>query len=783
MRELFLRANASYTLSLPGTFVSRLSFYLKEAGRLSVAGFGSYLLSPGWQDIPINASPTELQITAPQDISLGGFRVLGRQTVLSAPSSFGGLFSAVYPTAQSLYSAYIAFPPTEPVSEILLPGVEKCRVRAMYNSSGAVHRRGKPGMQYQSLENFPLPSGDPASCVFTYSGSNVSLNGVLLPPATALAPAAYSYPENTVKIGSEEVAVDVGWSDGVTVQAQGASAEVEKFQLVLQGGEAPYIEYDPSLGMWLAGYSPEDFSDLAFLPLSPWQDCYGVVPLPSAFFGGVFRLDFTDLPAGVTAGQEELAFEMYEAKAAAINPAPTSALAPAPSKPAPVGSPSPRILPASILEKPESRFDSPKIATPFFSTGGAGAVFANGNSFTGSSLSSLAMSFATLSSDCSGLSGLTSAYQGFTGSVDLSRMGYSVAISGVEGAKQSGGGASVYIDPFLLNGKTVSFPYPFKCVRLSGVSGLPPTGWMSSYPLLLDKTLQPQNPYAETSELDAFWSDPSVSWSSSSASWGMLNPNLSFSGTPDLLQPYWTISSKIRQSASLGSHGFQGRLCGFRLSYLLSPGSQASLLFSSSLAPYPLTADGVLHTLLIPPYRLDPTQPAAAILDILGEIRLYKAEFLEGGWSIGVTLDNGWRECLDPIFKGDGAYLNLSYWTKALTFDLLLFDSSTPPSPFTLQACLRPDITASEEEAFEPYYAVFFQIPNEIAGFFQVQALGMTDLGSLAPIPPQCLSFAITEDPEGAFSYFGDGWFYCSKQGARAKVEAEYGGQSYTVSL
>jgi hypothetical protein len=441
------------------------------------------------------------------------------------------------------------------------------------------------------------------------------------------------------------------------------------------------------------------------------------------------------------------------------------------------------ILSAPSTVKTEERRQAQKLSTPFFSTTGAGAVFSNGNAFTGSSISPLSMDFPTLPADTS--SPLLSGYQGFTGKVGLSKMGYSVAAADVECEQDSFPvqGNSAYIDPWLLNGKTVTFAYPFQCVsaRPLAPSASLPSGYLASYPVPLDRTPQPENVYAITPSLDAFWSDPAVEWSSASAAWGMDNPNLSFSYQPDLQSPYATYRAAKQTTLPLGARDAGKRPCGFSCLYLLSPSSTAQLIFNGT--PHPLLADGSMHQLSIPPSILKGDNfTATASLLLTGEIRLYAAAFNEGCWSIGVTLDNGYRAVLDPIFEG--RTVNLGYWTTSLTFDVTGYGPQLPAG-FSLNAFLRPDIDPKEEAQFEPYQYLFFSGANAHGtGFWQVQASGLDmNTGALIPLPSCLVRYAITSDPQNAFSYFGDGWFYCSKEGATGTAQAFYGGSSYPVSI
>ena len=773
LRDLFLEAGTTYTLSLPGTFVSRLSFYLTEKAELAVEGYGSFSLVPGWNDIPINSNPSQLRLTPSSDCALSRFSVQGMTTSPSSPFAPNALYSAVYPASSALFTAYLIPSPYSATDAISLEGMGRCRVKASWCADGDVKKISQPTAQYPALTDFPLPKMI-SSCALSYSGQ-CSLNGVQLPSASF---ATYSFPENKVQAGSQSAEALIPWGGGVSIELGNSASAISSFTLTLDGDDQPYILYSSEKAMYLAGYTPSDFAPLTFLPVTGWQDCLDEIRLPSSFFGGVFRLDFTDLPSGITAVQEELAFEMFDRESSSINPAPSPYAAQ--PKPQPTSTPSPMILSAPPTVKTEERRQAQKLSTPFFSTNGAGAVFSNGNAFTGPSISSLSMDLPSLPADTS--SPLSPSYQGFTGKVGLSKMGYSVAAADVECERDSFPvqGNTVYIDPWLLNGKTVTFAYPFQCVSLAPSASLP-SGYLSSFPIPLDRTAQPENVYAITPSLDAFWSDPAVEWSSAEAAWGMDNPNLAFSYQPDLQSPYAIYKATKQTTLPLGARGAGKRPCGFSLSYLLSTGSSAQLVFNGS--PHPLLADGSMHTLSIPPAILKGDDlTATASLLLAGEIRLYAAAFQEGCWSIGVTLDNGYRAVLDPIFMG--RTVNLGYWTTSLTFDVTGYGPQLP-SGFDLNASLRPDIDPAEENQFEPYQYLFFAGSNAHGtGFWQVEASGIDmNTGAIVSLPPQLFRYAITSDPQNAFSYFGDGWFYCSKEGATGEAEAYYGGSSYPVSI
>lgn len=745
-------------------------------GRLSLSSVGSYEIKAGFNEIPVHMELSSLSLqfasTGHLNAVLSHFEVIGRQSSVSvnAPND---LFSAVYPASNALFTAWLIPSPYEPVNAITLQGVPKCKARAYYNASSDIKKQSAPTMRYAQIEDFPLPKSV-SSCSLSYTGS-CSLNGVAL-PSSLQGEAVYEFPQNEVQIGSQTVAADVPWNGDVSLQCDGVSA----FSLTLDGDDVPYILYSPSNGGFLAGYSPSDFAPLTFLPVTQWQDVYGQLALPSAFYGGVFKIDFTDLPSGITASQEELAFQIFDMEEKPVRQISST---PKPAKPEIGGLGSPMVLTSAPVKKPSEAAPTYSSHTPFFSNSGAGIVYPGGNAFTGATIAHFDASFISLGADIS--SSLSSAYQGFTGELALSRMGYSIAAENVQGESDDYPieGNTVYIDPSFLNGKTVEFAYPFKSIQLApGQSEL--AGYLSTFPIPLDTHPTPENIYAATPDLDVFWSDPNAEWSAADKSWGMDNPNLKYSHTPDLVQPYMTLSSAKQATVTLGVHNSGRRPVGCQVQYQIAPnaGNSASLVFSQQ-APVPLIADGQIHTCDIAPTL--PLQSTAELgIDLIGEIRIYEAMFTEGNWSLYATTGAGYRISLNPLLRG--AIVNLAYWTQSLTFDLVNYGSSPSlPGGFTLQANLDPEITLAEEAEYSPYSYIFFSNTSpDAAGFFQVQAQGIDmDTGSLIPLSPDLVRFELSSAALEDFSYFGGGWFYCASPEATATVTAWYGGQSYPISL
>ena len=747
-----------------------------KEGRLTLSSVGSYDVKAGFNEIPVHMelSSLSLQFASEGHLNavLSHFEVIGRQSSVSvnAPND---LFSAVYPASNALFTAWFIPSPYDPVNAITLRGVPKCKARAYYNASSDIKKQSAPTMRHAQMESFPLPK-HVGSCSLSYTGS-CSLNGVSLPVSNQGA-ATYSFPANEVQIGSQAVEVIVPWGGGVTLQCDG----IVSFSLTLAGDDMPYILYSPSNGDFLAGYSPSDFGDLAFLPVTQWQDVYGALALPSAFYGGVFKIDFTDLPSGITTSQEELAFQIFDMEE---KPVRQISSAPKPAKPEIGGLGSPMVLTSAPVEKPSETAPTYSSHTPFFSNSGAGIVYPGGNAFTGATIAPFDASFISLGADVS--SPLSSAYQGFTGELALSRMGYSIAAENVQGESNNYPieGNTVYVDPSLLNGKTVEFAYPFKSVQLAaGQNEL--AGYLSSYPIPLDTAPTPENIYASIPDLDVLWNDPNAEWSAANKSWGMDNPNLKFSHTPDLVQPYMTLSSDKQSTVALGVHNSGRQPVGCQIQYQIAPnaGNSASLVFSQE-APVPLIADGQIHTCDIAPTF--PLQSTAELgIELTGEIRIYKAMFTEGNWSLYATTGAGYRISLNPLLRG--AIVNLAYWTQSLTFDLVNYGSSPSlPGGFTLQANLDPEITLAEEASYSPYSYLFFSNTSpDSSGFFQVQAQGIDmDTGALVPINADLVRFELSSAALEDFAYFGGGWFYCASPDATATATAWYGGQSYPISL
>ena len=776
--DLFLFAGKTYTLSLPGTYADRLSFYLESPteSSLDIEGIGSFQIQAGFNEIPLHMELSSLSLqfasAGQMNAVLKAFKVIGRTSTLSvnAPND---LFSAVYPAGNSLFTAWLMPSPTSPTNSITLLGLPKCKARVLYNPASDIKKQTLPTMEYAQIENFPLPKMI-ASCQLAYTGS-CSLNGVSLPVSNQ-GVAAYSFPNNTVQIGSQEVEANIPWGGGATIECDG----LVSFTLTLAGDSKPYILYSPGGSIFYAGYSPEDFANLTFLPATQWRYVYGEISLPSSFYGGVFKIEFTDLPSGISASQEELAFQIFDMKE---EPVRSISKAPKNTKSELSGIGSPIVLTSSPTQKPTDPAPSYNSKTPFFSNSGAGIVYPGGNAFTGASLSPLSASFLSMPANTD--DALSNAYQGFTGKVALSRMGYSITAENVQCESDNFPieGDTVYVDPSLLNGKTIEFAYPFKSVQLApGQSEI--AGYLSTFPIPLDTSFQPENVYAITPRLDAFWSDENVEWASANKAWGMDNPNLKYHYTPDIKQPYMTLHSAANSTVSLGVHASNHAPVGCQIAYQIpaKSDSAASLIFAGGDL-IPLIADGSMHTLDIAP-SLQSQSTVDLSIQLQGEIRIYKAEFTEGNWSLYATTGEGYRISLNPLLCGE--VVNLCYWTHSLTFDLINY-GATPslPGGFELQANLNPEIDLAEEAAYEPYYFIFFSntSPNG-TGFFQVQAQGIDEAtGELVDMSPDLIRFELSSSSTGAFSYFGGGWFYCSQIGASATVAAWYGGQNYTLYL
>ena len=770
--DLFLLAGTPYSLSFSECYVDRLSFYCPDSNApfsLSISDFGTYNANPGFNEIPLHSVLSSLVLTPSSQCLLKQFKAVGRanQIGVLAPND---LFSAVYPASNALFTAFFMPSPYVATDAIALQGANKCLCRAFYNPSTDIKHSSSSTMEYPVMANYSL-SKQPAECEMVYTGS-VSINGIALPESNQ-GTAVYSLSLGGVKIGSQTVPATVDFSNGLSIEA----SSLQSFSLTLEGDSEPYVTWSKADQAFFAGYSPQDFAALTFLPLTQWQWCYNEILLPSAFYGGVFKLEFTDLPAGITEQQEELTFQVYALEEKTVSNVSRSAASPSPLS---VNS-TPLVLTSSPVEKPTQSAPKSSVSTPFFSNSGAGVVYPSGNAFTGATLQNLSPSFASMGADVN--SSLQNAYQGFTGSISLPSMGFSIAAQNVQSETDDFPiqGDSAYIDPSLLNGKTVEFAYPFKSVQLAPGSSQP-AGYLSTYPVLLNTSFQPENVYQTTPRLNAYWSDDETEWASANKSWGMDNPNLSYDYTPDLAQPYATFVSSSQAKVSLGERNAGKRPIGFQIAYEMPAGSTASLVFGTETA-IPLIADGAIHSLEENPRFRNDQSPAISLI-LSGTIRIYSAAFTEGNWALFATTESGYRFSLDPIFKGE--IINLNYWATSLTFDLINYGSSPSlPGGFALQANLQEDIDISEEEQFEPYTYIFFS--NTVAdseGFFQVQAEGIDmNTGAMVDLPPSLFRYELVSDPSNSFSYFGGGWFYCSSSNASATVNAYYGGQTYPVYL
>ena len=598
----------------------------------------------------------------------------------------------------------------------------------------------------------------------------VSINGTALPLSNQSA-ALWQWPDNTVQVGAQSVSVDVALENSITLE--GAAGEIEAFSLYREGDSLPFISYDSATGLFRAGFSPEDFASLTFLPLTSWLSVTGELPLPFALYGGVLRLDFTNLPAGLTTSQQQLIFRAYDKIASAIRNI---------EPPADEGQKSENLVPITLKSAPQGKISSlplsPTLSTPFYGPS-SGLVLPGGAAFTPSEISNLEAS-SPLLADTS--TEPTPQGGGFTGSTWLSKMGYSISAENVQTGSRSYPIQSnqVFIDPSLFNGRTVSFSRYFQSIQLAPGSAAP-AGFEIEKPLPLDMFAQPENIYAQTPSLNGLWSDDSNVWESPSIAWGMDNPNLSFDYTPDLARPFATLSAFKPTKIFLGSAN-DNRPGAFSLSYLLPAGSEAALILdlSSGSATYPLTADGNQHQKEI---RFSSHSSAAISLSLSGTVYLYSAVFKEGVWSLSVTTDQGWHAPIDGIFYGD--IVNLGFPTKSLTFS---FTPTAPdlvslplPSGFTLQANCDPGWNDENIPSWQPLQDWFLMIPAPISAnaFFQCTAMGINmTTYNMENISPDCISWEITSNPQGAFSYWGGGWFFCSKSGAACTIKAVYGGIS-----
>lgn len=765
MNDFLFLPGKTYRLSLPNGYVKSLSFYADEGGgEISLKTIGKWPILAGFNEIPINAYASSIELEVTAKILLKHFSLQGVET-----DPEGGAFdlmSAIYPTSTALYSAWLTLP--NAAAEIIqLPGVLNASVRAFYSADLPVHT-STSSMVFSELASFPIP-GAIEKASLSYTGE-VSINGTPLPLSNQSA-ALWQWPANTVQVGSQTVDVDVSLENSITLDPAGG--EIEAFSLYREGDSLPFISYDSTTGLFRAGFSPEDFSALTFLPLTGWLSVTGEMPLPFALYGGVLRLDFTNLPSGLTTSQQQLIFRAYDKAASSIKNL---------EPPADEKEKSENLVPITLKSAPQGKISSlppsPALSTPFYGPS-SGLVLPGGAAFQPSEISNLEAA-SVLLADTS--SEPTAQGGGFTGSTWLSKMGYSISASNVQTGSRSYPIQSnqVFIDPSLFNGRTVTFSRYFQSIQLAPGSAAP-AGFEIEKSLPLDMFAQPENIYARTPSLDGFWGDDSNVWESGSIAWGMDNPNLSFDYTPDLTAPFATLSAFKSTKIFLGSAN-DNRPGAFALSYLLPAGSEASLILdlSTGSAAYSLIADGNEHQKEI---RFASHSSAAISLSISGTIYLYSAVFKEGKWSLSVTTDQGWHAPIDGIFYGE--IVNLGFPTKSLTFS---FISTAPelvsmplPSGFTLQVNCDPGWNDENVPLWQPLQDWFWMFPSTINvnAFFQCTAMGMNmTTYNMQNIPPDCISWEITSNPEGAFSYWGGGWFFCSKSGATCTVRGTYGGIS-----
>ncbi len=759
---LFLPGKA-YRLSLPDGYVKSLSFYADEGGgEMSLQTIGKWPILAGFNTIPVNLYASSLELEVSSKAFLKRFSLQGEENELEGGAF--DLFSAIYPTSSALYSAWLTLPNSS-TQAVKLPGVLNASVRAFYSSTLPAHASAS-SMAFQALTSFPIP-GAIEKASLSYRGE-VSINGAPLPLSNQSA-ALWQWPKNSVQVGSQSANVDVGLENSITLEA--TAGEVEAFSLYREGDSLPFISFDSSTSLFRAGFSPEDFASLTFLPLTGWLSVTGELPLPFALYGGVLRLDFTNLPAGLTASQQQLIFRAYDKSASAIKNI---------EPPADEGQKSENLVPITLKSAPQGKISSlppsPALSTPFYGPS-SGLVLPSGAAFQPSEINNLETAPALLA-DTSNEP--TAQGGGFTGSTWLSKMGYSIAAENVQTGSRSYPIQSnqAFIDPSLFNGRTVTFSRYFQSIQLA--PGAAPAGFEIEKPLPLDMFSQPENIYSQTPSLNGFWSDDTNVWESSSIVWGMDNPNLSFDYTPDLTAPFATLSAFKPTKIFLGSAN-DNRPGAFSLSYLLPTGGQASLILdlATGSAQYPLTADGNEHTKEI---RFASHSSAAVSLSISGTIYLYSAVFKEGAWSLSVTTDQGWHAPIDGIFYGDT--VNLGFPTKSLTFSFVpiapALTSLPLPSGFLVQANCDPGWNEENVPLWQPLSAWFWMCPSSISAnaFFQCRAMGLNMAASMENIPPDCISWGITSNPQGAFSYWGGGWFFCSKSGATCTVTAVYGGIS-----
>ncbi|MBQ1348889.1 MAG: hypothetical protein IIY58_06020, partial [Aeriscardovia sp.] len=495
----------TYRLSLPNGYVKSLSFYSEEGGgEISLKTIGKWPILAGLNTIPINAYASSIELEVSAKTFLKRFSLQGVDT--EPEGATFDLMSAIYPTSTAVYSAWLTLPDSA-TQVIQLPGVLNASVRAFYCDTLPAHNNAS-SMAFSELASFLIPGGiEKASLSYT---GQVSVNGSPLPLSNQSA-ALWQWPDNTVQIGSQTVSADVTLKNSITFEAAGG--EIEAFSLYRGGDTAPFISYDSTTGLFHAGFSPEDFTSLTFLPLTGWMSVTGEMPLPFTLYGGVLRLDFTNLPSGLTTSQQQLIFRAYDKSASPIKNI---------EPPADEGQRSENLVPITLKSAPQGKISSlppaPALSTPFYGPS-SGLVLPGGAAFTPSEISSLEASSPLLANTSNEP---TAQGGGFTGSTWLSTMGYSIAASNVQTGSRSYPIQSnqVFIDPSLFNGQTVTFSRYFQSIQLAPGS-TPPAGFEIESPLPLDMFAQPENIYAQTPSLNGFWSDSSNVWESPSIVWGM----------------------------------------------------------------------------------------------------------------------------------------------------------------------------------------------------------------------------------------------------------------------
>ena len=759
----------TYSLSISGGYVESLSFYAEAEADLVIKNAGNWAIKEGFNAIPVNVYTPQLELTASARLFVKDLKLTG---LSSTPSGSGcDLYSAIYPTSSALFSSWLVLPPTSPTEAVLLKGADNVRVKAFYCPDWPKHNH-KSNLLFTALSSYPLPP-DFASLSLSYSGA-LRVNGVDLPPSlqgsAALEITGGEAAEGVVTIGSQTVPVNISIGQALSISGAGS---VEALTVYRSGDSEPFMSFDTRLGQFRCGFAPEDFESQTFLPLTGWQSVFSILSLPFPLYGGVLRLDFTDLPAGLATTQQQLVFQAFERKAEPVrNVVQISA----------ARDKSINLVPTVLKTAPGKKTtDIPPAApshTPFFSPS-AGLVLSSGAAFEPSEIASLA----SQSRQQADTDGPVNSAGGFTRSTWLSSLGYSLAVENV--LLGSNGfpiqGQTAFIDPSFFNGKTVTFSKPFSSISLAPSSPAP-AGFEKRTPCLLNKTPSPENVYQVTPDLDAFWADSAASWESSNKTWGMDNPNLSFNFAPDLKAPYAAFSTQKQTAVPLGVITPSAAPLGFEISFTLAPGSSASLLLGDRTLP--LSPSGSLTTSRLLPSRALNIGSVQAILKLTGSIKVYEACFIEGRFDLGVTGEAGFRCPINGLFYGQN--VNLRYPTRSLTFDFTPLGDGVLPGGFTLQANTLPGWISQEAQEMPQYPFIVANLPHTAPpanSFFRVTLSGFDDEGNEYPIPPSACLWRIENNPDGAYSNWGGGWFFTSQAGAPGSGEVIYGGQSVTVNF